>query len=131
MQSEWQTEIENLEVRHSLCIGDAALPKNLLFVRLWCDFVVNLRVHCKLEFRVLVLELFSISRLQRASPQSVRAVSVRFYACPELRYVRYCVTSGIVLLDYTCMRIVNFFHVRLFVSLLLHCDCVSRVTVKK
>ena len=37
MQSEWQTEIENLEVK---------LPKNLLFVRLWCDFVVNLRVHC-------------------------------------------------------------------------------------
>ena len=47
----------------------------------------------KLEFRVLV-ELFPISRLQRASSQSVRAISVRFVP------VRNCVTSGIMLLDY-------------------------------
>ena len=51
-------------------------------------------IHCqfvsKLEFRVLV-ELFSISRLQRASSQSVRAVSVHFVP------VWNCVTSGIML----------------------------------
>ena len=33
---------------HSLCIGDAALPKILLFVRLWRDFVVNLWVNWNL-----------------------------------------------------------------------------------
>ena len=48
----------------------------------------------KLEVRVLV-ELFPISRLQRASSQSVHAVSVRFVP------VRNCVTSGIMLLVYT------------------------------
>ena len=64
----------------------------------------------KLEFRVLV-ELFAISRLQRASPQSVRAVSVHFVP------VRNCITSGIVLLDYTgtcvcvCLRVVVTCHV--------------------
>ena len=61
--------------RHSLCIGNAALPKILLFVRLWRDFVVNLWVNWNLGCLYFV-ELFSISRLQRASPQSVRAVSV-------------------------------------------------------
>ena len=38
----------------------------------------------------MLVELFSISRLQRASSESVRAVLVRFVS------VRNCITSGIV-----------------------------------
>ena len=87
MQSEWQTENLQTPFSDSLCIGDAALPKIWLFVRLWHDFFCQFV--SKLEFRVLV-ELFSI-RLQGPA----RAVSVCFVP------VRKCVTSGIRLLDYT------------------------------
>ena len=52
----------------------------------------------KLEFRVLVVELFSIPRLQCVSSQSVHAVSVHFVS------VRNCITSGIALLDYTVLQ---------------------------
>ena len=48
----------------------------------------------KLEFRELV-ELFTISRLQCASSQSVCSVSVHF------AHVWNCITFGIALLDYT------------------------------
>ena len=70
--------------RHSLCI---ALVMQHFRKFTLCEIVP--RIHCqfvsKLEFSVLV-EMFSISRLQRTSSQSVRAVWVRFAP------VQYCVT---------------------------------------
>ena len=85
--------------RHSLCIN-----------WWWCNIAENLlreivawilrQFVSKLEFRVLVhvvVELFSISRLQRVCVFTVCAVctvSVRFAP------VRNCIPSGIALLDY-------------------------------
>ena len=77
---------------HSLCIVDVNYAKILLFVRLWREFIVNLWVNWNSG---MLVELFPISRLQHASSQSVRAVSVRFAP------VRNCIMSGIMLLDYT------------------------------
>ena len=68
--------------RHSLCIGDVNIAKNLLSVRLWREFIVNWNLGC----------LWNCFQ----SPARVFTVCARcfsaFCACLELHYVRYYVT---------------------------------------
>ena len=89
MQSEWQAE--NLQTQFTLH-WRCSIAENFTL----CEIVAWFRHQfvSNLEFKVFVA-LFSISRLQRASPQSVRAVTVRF------------VLSGIVLRPVLCYLIIQ------------------------
>ena len=107
MQSEWQAE--NLQTQFTLH-WRCSIAENFTL----CEIVAWFRHQfvSNLEFKVFVA-LFSISRLQRASPQSVRAVTVRF------------VLSGIVLRPVLCyLTILLFidchFHSKVAIYLILH-----------
>ena len=98
MQSEWQAE--NLQTQFTLH-WRCSIAENFTL----CEIVAWFRHQfvSNLEFKVFVA-LFSISRLQRASPQSVRAVTVRF------------VLSGIVLRPVLCYLTILAYTSRIHVS---------------
>ena len=84
--------------RHSLCMLHWPCQHCRIFTL--CEIVawIHRQFVSKLELIRVLVELFPISRLQRASSQSVRAVSLSVRFAP----VRNCITSGITsLLDYT------------------------------